>query len=188
MPLPALIGGLISLAPSLIDCFTGDENKDKPLMEKVLDAAQEVTGTRNPESAAEILKKDPQLLVTFETRCREIELEFFREETKRLESVNRTMQVEANAKDSWTRRWRPFWGFASAVSWSLLVCAIGYDIAFGDGAVMKEISNIPDSIFLIPLTILGVASWHRGKKQRIEAGETAGPMSKLYDKYFGGDK
>jgi Protein of unknown function (DUF3154). len=188
MPIPAIIGGLLSLAPTIVDCFTGDDSKDDSLVNKVLDVAQELTGTRDPKSAEDILKQDPQLLVTFETRCKEIELEFFREETKRLEAVNRTMQTEAESTDPWTRRWRPFWGFASALSWSLLVCAIAYDIAFGDGKVMKEVSNIPDTVFLIPLTILGVASWHRGKKQRIEAGEAAGPMAKLYDKYFGGSR
>ena len=190
-----LLAPLLSLAPSIVKCFTGDENEDKSIGEKVLDAVQEVTGSRDPESAADILKKDPALLVQFETRCKEIELEFFREETERIKAVNVTMRSEAKSEDPWTRRWRPFWGFSSAVAF-LFVCGLCCWLAF-DAVSAKDaegLKMIPDlvssfaSLFAIPGAILGVASWHRGKKQRIEAGEPPSKMDQLYEKYFGGKK
>jgi hypothetical protein len=186
---------LLSAVPSIIDCFTGDEAKDKGLGEKVLDVVETVTGTRDPESAAELLSKRPDLLTELEIRIQEFNLEYFREETKRLESVNRTMRVESKSDDPWTRRWRPFWGFASGCAFvfvCILVCFLGYEAV--TGANENALRMIPDlvtafaTLFAIPGAILGVASWHRGKMQRIEAGESQTKMETLYQKFFGGKK
>jgi hypothetical protein len=192
--LPALLP-LLSLVPSVVECFTGDDAKDKSIGEKLLDVAETVTGSRDPETAAEALKNDPALLVQFETRCREIELEFFREETKRIGTVNKTMQTEAKSEDPWTRRWRPFWGFSSAVAFLFvcgLCCWLAFDaVASRDAGALKMIPEVVAAfatLFAIPGAILGVASWHRGKKQRVEAGESSGLVSGLAGKLFGGSK
>lgn len=118
----------------------------------------------------------------------EIERLTIEAETARIAEANKTMRVEANAEDSWTRRWRPFWGFASGFAWSAMACAIAWSIATGNSSgVISELSGIPETFWLIPLTVLGVASWHRGKKQRVEAGEqsTGSVAQKLSKKWFG---
>jgi hypothetical protein len=69
-----------------------------------------------------------------------------------------------------------------------MACAISWSIATGNSSgVIRELSNIPESFWYIPLTVLGVASWHRGKKQRVEAGETQqeSVVQKLSKKWFG---
>lgn len=190
---------LLTAVPSIVRCFTGDEQKDKPVLDKVLDAVETVTGTRDPSSAAEVLAKQPELIVQLETHVQEVNLEYFREETERIESVNRTMRVEAKADDPWPRRWRPFWGFVSGGAFGFIIVIValclGY-VAFKDP--VEFIKNLPMIIsalvmlFGIPGTILGVTAWHRGKMQRIEAGEQSKPevtkLAALAEKYFGGKK
>lgn len=93
--------------------------------------------------------------------------------TREIQAVNMTMQAESKSEDPWSRRWRPFWGFCSAVAWTVMAFGIAWDIATGKGGeVIGALAHVPESYWLIPLTILGVASYHRGKKQRIEAGES----------------
>lgn len=189
----AALAPLISLVPSIVNCFTGDEEKDKPVGEKILNVIGEVAGTRDPQSAADAMRDNPELIVTLKARIKEIELEFFREETERIKSVNRTMRVESKSEDKWTRRWRPFWGFTSAVAFIFvcgLCCWLGFDAVRGkDASALKMIPDLVSAfaaLFAIPGAILGVASWHRGKKQRIEAGEPPSKLNLLYDKFFGG--
>ncbi|NJB66442.1 hypothetical protein GGQ74_000082 [Desulfobaculum xiamenense] len=111
--------------------------------------------------------------------------------TEDMRTVNGTMQTETRSEDTWSRRWRPFWGFCSALAWSAMACAIAYGIARGTSAdVIAELRNVPETFWLIPLTILGVASYHRGRKQRIEAGEQSTPsvLDRLSRRWFGGAK
>jgi hypothetical protein len=99
-----------------------------------------------------------------------------------ISDVNQTMRVETQQGHKWSGAWRPFWGFASAVAFVLAVIGIftlaGYAIYTRDSELLEEIPSLImqlAALFAIPGAILGVASWHRGKKQRIEAGEYAKP-------------
>jgi len=93
-------------------------------------------------------------------------------------AVNETMQVEAQQGHPWSGAWRPFWGFISAVAFAIAVLGIfflaGWCIKKGDANLLKEIPELIMwlvALFGIPGSILGVASWHRGQMQRIQAGE-----------------
>ncbi len=99
------------------------------------------------------------------------------EETKQIQAVNQTMQVEAQHK-GWPAFWRPFWGVISAVSFlvvSVFVCYLGYEaIMKGNPNAMTMIPQVISSmtmLFAVPGAILGVSAWHRGKMQRIQAGD-----------------
>lgn len=95
-------------------------------------------------------------------------------EASKIESVNTTMRVETKAEDPWTRRWRPFWGYMSGTAFFILVCCIGYFVATAEASFLKELPGIITALavlFSIPGAILGVSAWHRGVKQRVEAGE-----------------
>ncbi|UIJ36888.1 holin family protein [Desulfobaculum bizertense] len=131
----------------------------------------------SPEQVMNSLETDSQksttALAALQNNHRfELERLSIQSATQELLAINSTMQAETRSEDPFSRRWRPFWGFCSALSWSLMSAAIAWDIACGkNGEVIGKLSSIPESFWLIPLTILGVASYHRGKKQRIEAGE-----------------
>lgn len=101
------------------------------------------------------------------------------ETTETIGAVNTTMQAEAAQGHPWSGAWRPFWGFVSAIAFFVAVAGIFIltwkAIKESDATILKMIPDLVAQLamlFAIPGAILGVASWHRGQKQRIEAGET----------------
>lgn len=100
-------------------------------------------------------------------------------ESDDLSTVNETMRVEANQGHKWAGAWRPFWGFASAITFFVAVVGIivlaGYAIYKKDHQLLVYVPQLTGELtflFGVPGAILGVASWHRGKMQRIQAGES----------------
>jgi hypothetical protein len=96
--------------------------------------------------------------------------------------VNQSIRVEAQQGHKWSGAWRPFWGFASAIAFVIAVVGIiilaAYAISTKQFKLLEYVPTLTfqlAALFTIPGAILGVASWHRGRKQRIEAGETARP-------------
>lgn len=104
------------------------------------------------------------------------------ESTKQIEAVNASMQSENKSTEPWAAKWRPFWGFTSAIAFIVyivgLVVIVGIAVYNKDVSMLKEIPSLVFAIsvlFGIPASILGVASWHRGVMQRIQAGEQPQP-------------
>jgi len=94
-------------------------------------------------------------------------------DTARLQAVNATMRAEARAEDPWTRRWRPFWGFTTAIAFFVQVGAIA-GLLFSDRSDAAGLITALGSLSVfwsVPLAILGVSAWHRGVEKRIRAGE-----------------
>lgn len=178
MPIPLLpLAGLIMNAiPSIVGLF-GDEDAEKTAG-KVVDIAKTVTGLSDPDEAVQAAVKDPALLKQIEVQAHEYRLEQLKAETLVVKEVNATMRAETQSEDPWSRRWRPFWGFVSAVAFGLVALAIsGVLVMMAWQDTASFIAQLPAvvssmaALFGIPAAILGVASWHRGKMQRIKAGE-----------------
>lgn len=96
-----------------------------------------------------------------------------------LETVAQTMRVEAT-QAGWAGKWRPFWGFVSAVAFGISVLGIIGWVAYALITRQLELLKVvPELIFAlttlfsVPGAILGVASWHRGVEKRILAEKTA---------------
>lgn len=149
-----------------------------------------ITGTEaEPDQVLKALKEKPSLLLELKKLEieKKVELEkltlqhashIMAEETKRIESVNQTMREESKSDNWWTSGWRPYWGFVSGTAFGILVifiCILAYKaVVEKDVNAMLMIPQLITSfvgLFAIPGAILGVTAWHRGKKQRIEAGE-----------------
>lgn len=149
-----------------------------------------------PEAVSEALTANPEALakvqeaqLKYKTRLAEIALEEkelmvdlekaeIEAGSEAIKNVNATMQKESEIKHPWAGAWRPFWGFASAVAFFIAVMGIiiivGRAVWEGDWDSLAHMPSLCSSLamlFSVPGAILGVASWHRGKKQRIEAGE-----------------
>jgi hypothetical protein len=135
---------------------------------------------QNPEALARIREAEIQ----HQTGLRELQIEQAisqqAEETKRIQVVNATMQAEGKSEHWAQWFWRPFCGFCAGGSLTLLVvfCAIlaWRAISAGNEGAMRMIPDLIGAflpIFGVFGAILGVASWHRGKKQRVEAGDQA---------------
>jgi hypothetical protein len=94
------------------------------------------------------------------------------EETKQIQAVNATMQIEAQSGHWPTWSWRPYWGFISGTAFlvvSVLVCILAHKAVLGkqpEALVMiPQLVTSFTLLFGIPGAILGVASYMRGKMQ-----------------------
>jgi roadblock/LC7 domain-containing protein len=114
------------------------------------------------------------------------EIEARKADSADIAMVNATMQAETNASasESWYQKaWRPFNGFvvgAGSFVSVLFVCYLFYEaivsttLGMSVAAVIGMIPQLATSIALIlsvPGAAVGIAAWHRGKLQRIEAGD-----------------
>ncbi len=146
----------------------------------VIDILKEATGAGDDQSPLEMasaIEQCPELLEKIKQIAAEKEIALAQEVSKQIESVNQTMRVEASGH-AWASMWRPFWGFASAVAFFLCVLGIigllGYAIYKNNIDFINAIPALVmavTALFSIPGAILGVSAWHRGKMQRVEAGE-----------------
>ncbi|MBZ0253986.1 MAG: hypothetical protein K8I02_11665, partial [Candidatus Methylomirabilis sp.] len=106
-----------------------------------------------------------------------------------IREANATMRVEAASEKWWVSAWRPTWGFLSALAWFILASAVAYAVVTGRGSTVIEALDSLYMFFLIPLTVLGAASWHRGVEKRRRAGEPApvgGVLGALAERIKGG--
>ncbi len=88
-----------------------------------------------PDALAELVQKDPEAAVKLKRLETESQVELRRlatdasryqllAQTQQLESVNRTMRIEAQSDNWWTSGWRPYWGFISGTAFAMQVGAI----------------------------------------------------------------
>lgn len=161
----------------LISSALGVENKP----DKVLEALK-----NNPDAILKVKQLESNERVRLEELRHQAETAEIQAGVAQIESVNRTMQAEAAAiaGQAWYQKaWRPANGFAVAIG-SLLsilfVCYLFYtaltrpDLGMNVATVINTIPTLAfaiASILAVPGAAVGVAAWHRGKMQRIEAGE-----------------
>ena len=140
-------------------------------------------------SVAKLVKSDPEAAIKLRGievahRERLEELAILRSkhdieaDTKRIGEVNATMRVEAGSGDLWQRRWRPFWGFLTAIAFFLQILVMVYTIIFKAAqapGIIVALASL-DIFWAVPLTILGVSAYHRGKEKRVLAGEDIKPL------------
>ena len=101
------------------------------------------------------------------------EVELAKVDSSNTQSVNTTIQEESKS-DHWpTYTWRPFIGFCFGINLlvtSLTVCVIYILVIFGvsDSKLLQYIPNFLSSmaaLLAVPMPILGIASWFRGRMQ-----------------------
>jgi len=105
-------------------------------------------------------------------------------ETSSIEAVNATMRQEAVSGDAWQRRWRPFWGYISGVAFFIQILAIIYvmiAIPAYAAAVIASIASL-QVFWGVPLAILGISAYQRGKEKRVALGEEIKPFMNLFKK------
>jgi hypothetical protein len=179
------VAGLVSkVAPALGGALLGPGGAAAgELLSKVLGVES------SPDNVLDALKSDPAAIVKLRElesneriRIQELSVQAetveLQESSKQLQAVNETMRAEAASTNKWASLWRPFWGFVSAIAFAVFVvfvCILAYKaILRGDANAIAMLPGFIFSmtgLFAIPGSILGVASWHRGKMQRIGAGE-----------------
>lgn len=149
----------------------------------------------DPEELAKIISADPQAAV----KLREIELNNKVEleklviqseanrlanETSKIEAVNATMRAESISGDPWQRRWRPFWGYITGVTFFLQMLVIFYAVIWKTATAATIITAIAslNVFWSVPLAILGVSAYQRGKEKRAALGEQAQPLLNMFNR------
>lgn len=162
------------MVPSIVGLFSeeaGDVAAD------VVKAGMELTGASTEDEAVHMLKSSPELLAKYEEKVLDIELAFYREDTRRMEIVNTTMRAEIAGTGLWKTGWRPAYGWISAVSFGVTifglmgllaytVIASPEDLADVVGAI-KDVTTVMVSLWTVALTVLGVAVWKRSDDKKI---------------------
>ncbi len=166
--LGSAFGPLGSAAGAIVSTALGVENEPDAIVKAV---------SASPEAALRLREIESANRVELEKAVLQAETARLAEETKRILAVNTTMQKET-AHGGFSGFWRPFWGVISALAFAVVavfVCFLAYEaIVGGKPEALNMIPQLVSSVallFSIPGAILGVTAWHRGKMQRIQAGD-----------------
>lgn len=140
------------------------------------ESAIEAALKTDPEAATKLAEIESEERKHLQSLATQQAIQQMAEETTRIEAVNATMRAEAASEKWWVSGWRPFWGFASGLAFAVLaafLCLLAYRaVNDGDANAMTMIPQLVTSFtayFGIAGAILGIASWHRGQKQREQA-------------------
>lgn len=162
--------GLAKVVPSIVGLF-GDD-KDEEMAKKVVGIAEAVTGKKG-ETATKALEANPQLALEFKKGLLKDSQVHAQIGADILATINETMRVEAKSDKWWVSGWRPFIGFVTGIAFlvvTFFVCLLTWEaIDSKDQNAMQMIPQVIfnfTTLFGIPGAILGIASHHRGKKQR----------------------
>jgi hypothetical protein len=170
-----------AFAPQLIGSLMGD--KAESVAGDVLKIATRLTGVADPKKAVEAIQADPQLVMQYKESLMDYQLAVAQEETKRLTVVNQTMQAESKSEHWPQYSWRPFNGFMFAITlfmnYGFPPIANMFIAVFGDTTTEHLVpGSIPEFVFMAWASVLGVATYHRGRA-KIEAGGKSAVASGL---------
>ena len=144
-----------------------------------------------PDEVLQAITTDPNALVKLKeiqsankVRLQELVIQKAQIDSERelgiIKEVNATMRTEGGQEDKWQRRWRPFWGFISGLSFLGVCIAIGClayrAVGKGDPNAMAMIPQLIISfttLFGVPGAILGITAWGRNKlkEKRVDVGQ-----------------
>jgi hypothetical protein len=175
--IPIAISLASKFAPALLGKLFGDDAEKTA--KKVTDVAQIVTGAVTPQEAQAVIEQDPEVAAKFQERMKELELEFYREDTARFKEIHETIRTELSSKDTFARRWRPFYGYCVAGSWILMFVTLFAGFIYGMTqdkldtiiSAYSELAAAVVPLWGIALTVLGYNIRKRSQDKEVAAGE-----------------
>jgi hypothetical protein len=169
----ALGGPLGGAAGTILASLFGAENKPDAVARAI---------QADPEAALKLKQTESNNYLELQKAVLTAGTSEVAEQTKQLQSINQTMQIEAQSGHWPTWSWRPYWGFVSATAFlvvCIFVCCPFYKaIAANQPTAFSQIYLIIGAftaLFSIPGAILGIASWKRGSMQVEQAKNQAAP-------------
>lgn len=111
-------------------------------------------------------------------------------ESEILAEINATMRTEARSEDAYVRRWRPTFGYAVALTWTVQMAGLTYAV-IATPEVAAEILAAIGSLSLIwgvALSVLGINVVKRSQDKAVGAGQglPTGLGGRLAGAIFGG--
>lgn len=166
--------GLSKVVPGIVRWLGGDKAGD--VADTAIDVAKTIAGVDDGESALTQIQNDPALQIAYQQAMQPVLVARYEAETKQLESINATMRAEYASKQWFIAGWRPFFGYIVAVSWLLLMVALGYVIFAAPDKAPAVISAMASLSFMwsIALAVLGISVRERSKDKQVAAGHDPG--------------
>jgi uncharacterized membrane protein YeaQ/YmgE (transglycosylase-associated protein family) len=161
-------------------------------------------GGASPEDVQKQIAADPEALVKlqaleFEHR-EELRRMVLQAETTRLTEVNATMRAEYAQDDKYVKRWRPTFGYAVTLTWTLqclgIVAGMLYAIVYrpaNSGDILTAIAAIVGALSVqwgVALSVLGISVQQRSKDKQLAAGFAPAPgvFSAIAQRFAGGKR
>jgi len=158
--------GLSQFVPSIVRWIGGDKAGD--VAQHVVNVARAVTGAGDGDAALAALKADPQLVLQYQQAMVAYERDLYAEDTKRLQAINQTMQVEAASADPYVRRMRPTFGYIMAITWAATMLAVARAIAVAPSTAPTIIASVSQltGLWGIGLAVLGIYVYKRSDEKK----------------------
>lgn len=178
--------GLAQFVPGIIRWISGDDqSKAAQVADQVVGVAKQVTGKSEAGQALAAIQADPALALRLQQAWMVHDLDLAREESRQLAEINATMRAEVAAQDAYVRRWRPTFGYAVAITWSLTMAAVSWAIVAEPGQAPSIIAALVNTspIWGIALAVLGVSVVKRSHDKTLAANGTpviGGPLAGLF--------
>ncbi len=196
MVLPGLIPLALTVAsefaPGIVRHLAGDKAGD--VADTVANVARQVTGADDLDEAAAIARADPAVAAQLRLALAETDMSLeqtrLEEETKRLESINKTIRAEASSQDAFVRRWRPMFGYIAGFSWGTQMAALAWVIVATPEYAAEVITAMASLsvIWSVALAVLGVNITARSRDKQVASGQPppAGLINTVVGKLTGG--
>ncbi len=176
--------GIAEVAAPYLARWLGGEKAEEAANE-IVGMAKIITGQDDGQAALDALKADPTKQLEFQKAAQAFELGMYEQETRRLETINKTMRVESTSKDKYVARMRPTFGYIMAFTWLAQMLAVAYVIAWHPERTGRVVSSIAEltALWGIGLSVLGIYVYKRSSEKMGIKG--AGPLQAL-GKLLGG--
>lgn len=156
-----ILDGVKAVAPTVANLvMPGSGPLVHTLMRTVTGAGDDVP----IEQVAGQIAADPVLMLKLQELAADREIRLAEIAAGNLATINQTMQAESKSERWPQYSWRPFNGFMFPVAVVLIYFVLP--------ACKETVPNVPQWVWMGWLSILGVATWDRGKEKRSKAGES----------------
>lgn len=146
----------------------------------------------NPDAINKRLQNDPEAPAKLQALENEHQQALTRmvleAESTRLAEVNQTMRAEAASNDAYVRRWRPTFGYLTALAWIIQCVAIAWSIVATPeqaGVVAQAVTALTP-MWGIALAMLGVNATCRSRDKQVAAGQQPSGFMDAVVKRVGG--
>jgi hypothetical protein len=98
-------------------------------------------------------------------------------ETGVLAQINETMRTEARSEDAYVRRWRPTFGYAVAVTWTVQMAGLTYAVVMTPkhaGEILAAMTHL-SVIWSVALSVLGINVAKRSQDKAVAVGRKPAP-------------
>jgi len=135
----------------------------------------------DPDAVRRALAKDPEALAKIQAleqeHVRELRRMTLEAESTRLAQVNRTIRAEVTSEDAYVRRWRPTFGYAVALAWTVQMGGLTYAVVMTPefaAEILNAITNM-SVIWGVALSVLGINVAKRSQDKAVQAGQLPRP-------------